>query len=75
MVDGEYILAEGYPMLNIMHDTRNGLMGPPQMYDFSQSSFTPVLASHNGTGMSNTPNAYRIRKVILPNYNPNNGSI
>jgi hypothetical protein len=27
MVDGDLILAEGYPMLNYMQDTRNGYMG------------------------------------------------
>lgn len=27
MVDGDFILAEGYPMLNYMQDTRNGYMG------------------------------------------------
>jgi len=28
MVDGDFILAEGYPMLNYMQDTRNGMMVP-----------------------------------------------
>ena len=61
-------------MLNFMQDSRNGgVMGPTQYYDFTQTSFTPILASSNhgaihGGSMQVTPNAYRIRKVILPNY-------
>lgn len=78
MNENDFILAEGYPILNYMQDTRNGTIGQTQYYDFSQSSFTPVLASSHGGNllsgsMQNTPNAYRIRKVILPNY-PNNSS-
>ena len=65
-------------MLNYMQDTRNGYMGQTQYYDFTQTSFSPVLASSNANGLMGasqqmTPNAYRIRKVLLPNYYPNNG--
>jgi hypothetical protein len=48
MNEGDFILAEGYPMLNFIQDTRNVGMVQPQYYDFSQSSFTPILASSNG---------------------------
>jgi hypothetical protein len=51
MVDGDFILAEGYPMLNYMQDTRNGFMGQTQYYDFTHTSFSPVLASSNANGL------------------------
>lgn len=33
--ESDFILAEGYPIMNYGMDQNNGVMGQPQIYDFS----------------------------------------